>query len=66
MSKDPMLNPFLEFFSSQGVKFRDSETGEPLVDEELTLCKNCYCMTKTYKKDNTCLKCGARKDNYEE
>ena len=62
MSKDPRLNPFLGFFSSQGVKFRDYETGEPLIDEELTLCSRCYCMTKTLKKDNTCLKCGAPKE----
>lgn len=62
MSKDARFNPFLEFFSSQGVKFTNSETSEPLIDEDLTLCTNCYCMTKTYKKDNTCLKCGATKD----
>lgn len=66
MSKDSRLNPFLDFFTSQGVKFTDFETGESLVDEDLTLCENCYCMTRTYKKDNTCLKCGARKDSHEE
>lgn len=28
--------------------------------DELTLCKNCYCMTKTWH--DTCLKCRAPKD----
>lgn len=61
MSKDPKMNAFLDFFSSQGMKFIDADTGESLVDNALSLCGACHCMTKTYKKDNTCLKCGAEK-----
>ena len=67
MSKDPRTNPFLDFFTSQGIKFIDyDENGEPLVDEELTLCESCQCMTRTLKKDNTCLKCGAVKGGQDE
>lgn len=64
MSKDPRMNPFMEFFSRElGVTFIDGDTGEPTIDEELTLCKGCYCMTRTLKRDNTCLKCGAKKED---
>lgn len=64
MSKDPKLNLFLDFFSSEmGATFIDADTGEPLIDSELTLCKGCWCMTRTYLKDNTCLKCGAVKED---
>ena len=61
MSKDPRVNLFLDFFSSQlGTKFVD-EKGNNLIDDKPTLCKGCHCMTRTFKKDNTCLKCGERK-----
>ena len=66
MSKDPRLNALLDFFSSQGAKFVDADTREPLVDDNLTLCTNCWCMTRTYKRDNTCLKCGAEKGEQNE
>lgn len=59
--KDPRMNPLLEFFSSQGVKFVDAETGELMIDENVTLCEGCWGMTKTNLKDNTCMKCGAKK-----
>lgn len=62
MPKDPRLNPFLDFFSTQlGANFVDADTGEEIIDNDLTLCKGCYCMTRTNKRDNTCLKCGAEK-----
>ena len=32
--KDPKVKMFIEFFSSQGVKFIDSETGEELEVED--------------------------------
>ena len=63
MSSNLKRNLLMDFFTSQGVKFVDYDgDGEPLVDEELTLCESCQCMTRTFKKDNTCLKCGARKE----
>ena len=59
--KDPRINLFLDFFSSEmGAKFVD-EDGNDIIDEELSLCKGCWCMTRTFKKDNTCLKCGEKK-----
>lgn len=63
--KDPRLNPFLEFFSGLGATFVDADTGERLIDETPTLCENCWCVTKTNRMDGTCLKCGARKENYD-
>lgn len=59
--KDLRMNAFLDFFSGQGFSFVDGDTGESLVDNTLTLCEDCCCMTKTLKKDNTCLKCGAKR-----
>lgn len=67
MSKDPRMNALMDFFSSElGATFVDADTRENLIDDDLTLCKNCYCMTRTYKKDNTCLKCGAEKGEQDE
>ena len=46
----------------------DGDTGEDLVDMELTLCDaddGCNQMTRTLKRDNTCLKCGAKKGGEE-
>ena len=62
MSKDARVNPFLDFFSKMGVKFVD-EAGDNLIDEKLTLCHGCQSMTRTLKIDNTCLKCGAKKED---
>lgn len=62
MSNGPFtVRAFMEFFEGQGAKFIDSETGKPLIDPELSLCKSCYCMTRTFIKDNTCMKCGGKK-----
>ncbi len=57
------MNPFLDLFTSQGIKFIDYVDGEPIVDDTLSLCENCLCITRTNRKDNTCLKCGAKKGN---
>ena len=63
---DLKLNLLMDFFSDQGATFVDADTREPIVDTNLTLCKGCWCMTKTNKKNNSCLKCGAKKgDNME-
>ena len=66
MSKDPRINLFLDFFSSQmGARIVD-EDGNNIIEEKPTLCKQCQCATKTLKKDNTCLKCGAKKEEHGE
>lgn len=63
MSKGPRTNAFMDFLSGElGVTFVDGDTGGPDIAEELTLCKECWCMTRTFKKYNTCLKCGAEKE----
>lgn len=55
------VKAFMSFFEGQGVKFVDHKTGKPLIDSKLSLCDSCNCMTKTFTKDNTCMKCGAKK-----
>ena len=62
MSSGPFTaKAFMQFFEGQGVKFVDHETGKPLIDSKLSLCESCHCMTKTFTKDNTCMKCGGKK-----
>lgn len=55
------VKAFMEFFEGQGFKFVDADTREPLIDSKLSLCDGCNCMTKTFTRDNTCMKCGAKK-----
>ena len=35
-------------------------------DDNISLCRGCWCMTRTNKKNNTCLKCGAKKGEQDE
>lgn len=62
MSGEPFsAKALMDFFESQGVRFVDVDSGEHLVSDDVSLCEECWCMTKTFNRDNTCMKCGAKK-----
>ena len=54
--KDSSGLAFIKFMESQGARFVDADTREPI-----SLCKSCWCMTHTI--DNKCGKCGAEKED---
>lgn len=65
MKDDMKSRAFLDgMIDVLGCRPIDGKTGEDIVDMELTLCdadNGCNCMTRTLKRDNTCMKCGAKK-----